>query len=369
MTINFKQLGIICGLIILIIILLIFLSQETFGAEPNPTGNPVGGGVGYNRIISETDTSVKFVVSTKDQLVTALNNAQPGEVVFVKGNANIDLTGTSAHVIRSGVILASDRGSGGSQGGRIFRYRTGNEGAYSQIPMLVVGGDNVRITGLRLEGGDTVQDQNLGDNVLCAVQAFERTGLEVDNCEFWGWSYSGIALENSVNSTAYAYVHHNYMHHVHAAGYGYGVAVGGGTALIEANLFDYMRHAVTGSGLLGEGYEARYNIQLSNSTDTTFDVHPYPYPATPASIAGNLYKIHHNTVYVTNQEAVGIRAIPIQGVYIDHNIFQWRDQDSPPVYQRGNYDDFSLGYGGIYMTQNLIGPNHILYVTGPINQW
>ena len=33
-----------------------------------------------------------------------------------------------------------------------------------------------------------------------------------------------------------------------------------GTALIEANIFDYYRHAIAGSGLPGTGYEARYNF-------------------------------------------------------------------------------------------------------------
>jgi hypothetical protein len=80
--------------------------------------------------------------------------------------------------------------------------------------MLLVGGDNVRITGLRFEGGDTVRDQDLGDNVLCAIKAIERTGLEIDNNEFSGWSYAGVVTENSANSTAYAFIHHNYMHQI-----------------------------------------------------------------------------------------------------------------------------------------------------------
>jgi PKD repeat protein len=74
-------------------------SGETFGAEPNPTGNPIGGGAGYTRIISETDPRVKYVVSTKDQLVTALRCAKSGDVVFVKGTANIDMSGAVGTVI------------------------------------------------------------------------------------------------------------------------------------------------------------------------------------------------------------------------------------------------------------------------------
>ena len=92
-------------------------SQSAYGADANPTGNPVGGGAGYTRIISPTDPRVKYVVSTKDQLFTALKNVKSGEVIFVPGNANIDLTGTYATVIPGGVTLAGDRGSDGSPEG------------------------------------------------------------------------------------------------------------------------------------------------------------------------------------------------------------------------------------------------------------
>ena len=49
-----------------------------------------------------------------------MKSAQSGDVVFVKGNANIDLAGTLAYEIHGDVILTSDRGSSGSQGGTHF---------------------------------------------------------------------------------------------------------------------------------------------------------------------------------------------------------------------------------------------------------
>ena len=65
---------------------------------------------------------------------------------------------------------------------------------------------------------------------------------------------------------------------------------------------------------------------------------------------------------VTNSITVGIRAVPVQGVWIDHNRFQWyvnKGRNEPPVYQSG-------GSGRMYMTQNLIGPDQVLYPAGPI---
>ena len=254
-------------------------SKAMYGADANPTGNPVGGGAGYTRIISQTDPRVKYVVSTRDQLFTALKNVKSGEVIFVPGNANIDLTGTYATVIPGGVTLAGDRGSDGSLGGRIFRNRVANENEYAKIPTFVIGGDNVRITGLRIQGQDTIQDQlfeDVGSEVKSAIKATGRSGLEVDNCELWGWSHAAVMLENCKLS----FVHHNYIHHCQARGYGYGVALEGGTALIEANKFDYTRHAIMGEGLPSEGYEARYNLHLGHGEAIGghhFDVHGYSY--------------------------------------------------------------------------------------------
>ncbi len=364
----------------IVLIVLFFHFTGTYGAEPNPTGNPIGGGAGYTPIITEKDPRVKYVVSTKDQLISALQNAQSGEVIFVPGNADIDLTGTWGHVIPAGVTLAGDRGWNGSLGGRIFRYRMSPSSAdngYSKIPLLVVGGDGVRITGLRIEGGDTVQDeifQDIGIDVKSGIDATECRALEVDNCEIWGWSYTGIKLSNSNWSQASAYIHHNSIHHCQARGYGYGVVLYGGKALIEANLFDYTRHAISATGFPGEGYEARYNIHLGHGNAIGghhFDVHAWPVPETNESIAGYEYKIHHNTFQYTTIPSIGIRAVPEKGVWIEHNIFQ-TSSHIPPVFQRGTYPDgVFCGFGRIYMTQNYVGYDNlfqVFYLDGPLQQ-
>ena len=170
----------------------------TFGAESNPTGNPLGGGTGYLRIISETDPPVKYVVSSREQLITALKNAKSGEVVFVKGNAAIDMTGMASVTIPSGVTLASDRGLIGSSGGLIKRTKNLN-GNYEE-PMFIAGGDNVRVTGLRLQGEMYAQDygnkkgETSQQYYLVGIFAENRKGFEVDNCELYGWAWATISL-------------------------------------------------------------------------------------------------------------------------------------------------------------------------------
>ena len=328
-------------------------SEETYGAEPNPTGNPLGGGAGYSRIISETDSRVRHVVSTRDQLVTALKNAKPGEVVFVKGTAVIDMTGMPNSIIPGGVTLASDRGNAGSQGALIKYSYNSKRG----ISLFEVGGNNVRVTGLRLEGEMLPQDGtgNGEASYLRAITVQNKAGLEVDNCEIRGWAWSCVTTMDSTGT----FIHHNYMHHNQANGEGYGADIYGGDMLVEANIFNYNRHDIAAGGYPGESYEARYNLVRGDGHPIGshhFDVHacnPNDYSddsdTSPAFIAGNLYKIHHNTFEAGQQAPIGIRSRPVTGAYIYNNIFMSDSTDTiggVPVWQR------AVTWGNMFVTNN-----------------
>jgi PKD repeat protein len=323
------------------------LTGVCYGAEAcNPTGNPIGGGAGYSGIISGTEANVKYVVSTKTELLTALKSAKAGETVFVKGTAAIDLTGTPDVTIPAGVTLASDRGRAGSSGALLKRTRNVNGGW--EEPMFIVGGDNVRVTGLRLQGEMYPQDYGNKDDetdeseYLVGIYAENRKGFEVDNCEMFGWAWSCVSLrQNSI--APIPYIHHNYIHHNQARGEGYGVNLYGGNALIEANIFDYNRHAITGAGHTGEKYEARYNLILGNGDAIGghhFDVHQ---DEDGGDFAGDKYLIHHNTfrdgtgINGGKLAGVGIRQRPTTGVYIDHNLFEavsTETEGGVPVWER-----------------------------------
>ncbi len=327
-----------------------------YGADCNPTGNPIGGGAGYTRIITGTEASVKYVVSTKTELLAALKSAKAGETVFVRGNAVIDMTGTPDTTIPAGVTLASDRGLAGSAGGLLKRTKNLNGGW--EEPMLIVGGDNVRITGLRLEGEMFPQDY--GNNevypgsineryYLVGIFAENRKGLEVDNNEMYGWAWSSLSLRQN-SAAPIPYIHHNSIHNNQARGEGYGINLYGGNALIEANLFDYNRHDVTGAGMAGEQYEARYNHILGHGNAigaAHFDVHQDEETGTGA--AGSKYLIHHNTVDTGIVATVHIRARPTIGVYVDHNVINARATDTGvpgglPVYEtNSNQNLFCTG--------------------------
>jgi PKD repeat protein len=329
---------------------------DCYGAETcNPTGNPIGGGTGYSRIITESDTRVKYVVSTKDQLIAALKSAKSGEVVFVKGSAVIDMTGTPNTVIPAGVIVASDRGSGGSLGA-LIKYTYNNNGRYGTA-LFVVGGNTVRVTGLRLEGEMLPQDGtgNGEANYLAAISVRNKAGLEVDNCEIRGWAWSCVTTADSTGTN----IHHNYMHHNQARGEGYGADIYGGDMLVEANIFNYNRHDIAAGGYPGERYEARYNIVRGDGHPIGshhFDVHgcnPYNYAddsdTSPLFIAGDLYRIHHNTFEPGQQAPIGIRSRPVTGAYIYNNVFKSASTDTSggvPVWQR------AVTWGNMFVTNN-----------------
>ena len=72
----------------------------------------LGGGYGYDEIFTDGD----YVVETVEEFTDALSKAKEGEVIFVKGNATIDLTVISNTLkVNSGVTIASDRGNGDSR--------------------------------------------------------------------------------------------------------------------------------------------------------------------------------------------------------------------------------------------------------------
>ncbi len=247
-----------------------------------------------------------------------------------------------------------------SPGGKIFLGST-----TSNRPVgLVAGGEHVRITGIRLEGPDTGTGEV--DHPGLGIYSAYRN-LEVDNCEIWGWSGAaiGIAGTGGADMKTGGDIHHNYIHHCQMSGLGYGVVVSGGAlSLIEANYFDYCRHAIAGSGVAGDGYEARYNICGPNFTagsSHNFDMHGTA--SGSGTIAGDTIRIHHNTFMATgplNAFPVAIRGVPRDGAYIDHNWFYY--DLAPPVWQTG-------GQGNVFVTDNLIGQNGALSTSGPIEYY
>ncbi len=292
--------------------------EQAFGADANPTGDHVGGGKGYRRSPEHSD----YLVGSEQELRTALKQARPGQVVHIDHKAEIDLTGSPEIMIPAGVTLTGGRGKKDSAGALLFSKELATS------PMLKVGGENVRITGLRLRGPDqqrrTEQMRKLykegryysipnSDGIICSYPQ-----LEVDNCQLWGWSHAAVFLKRGAVD---AHIHHNFIHHNQRSGLGYGVCLDQSNALIAANLFDFCRHHIAGTGRPGTGYEARYNLVLENANGHSFDMHGGADRKDGADIAGDRINIHHNTFKATSVRAIVIRGRPTQSVDIHHNWF------------------------------------------------
>jgi len=297
--------------------------KEYFGAEANPTKDPIGGGKGYRRII----TRGNYQVDSLAELLSALKKAKSGQVVYVNDQAEIDLTGHKEIVIPAGVTVASGRGRENSPGALLYSTDLATS------PLFIAGGEKVRITGLRLRGPDqqrrTQQMQELhrqgryysipnSDGIICSYPS-----LEVDNCELWGWSHAAVFLKRGCSG---AHIHHNYIHHNQRSGLGYGVCLDRSCALIEGNLFDWCRHHIAGTGRPGTSYEARYNLVLENASGHSFDMHGGADRKDGTDIAGDWIKIHHNTFRATGVRAIVIRGKPRQKADIHHNWFLHPDR-------------------------------------------
>jgi len=278
---------------------------ELTGEEPpSQAAAVIGGGEDYSNTVPPSEADV--TVRTKSEFTSALGSASAGDVVYVPGDATIDL-GSTEVTLPQGITLASDRGIDGSAGGLI---RTGDH----PWPMMEVEND-VRVTGIRIGGAYNSYTEYIEDKIGIGLEIYGE-GVEVDNCELFGFAYAAVRARNDTH------VHHNYIHHNPMDGLGYGVACNDGHPIIEYNYMNYNRHSVASSG--NGGYTCAYNHFGPDTIDHVIDVH---------RPGGTAIEIHHNTVEATTQvqnsetpEAVAIRGTPDDAATIQKNWFYSDDQ-------------------------------------------
>lgn len=309
-----------------------------YGADAERFG-PIGGGPGYGNGVDPSDCSVS--VASRDDLIAALAAASAGDVVCIEGTAELDFTDVvmSGQAIRlpGGVTLASDRGRGGSLGALLFST------TLDTARLVEVTGADARITGLRLMGPDPLRREEhwceaycsdgpmLGPDHYYSIPnsrgiSVTHDRLEIDNCEIAGFSHAGVLLEDGEGHR----VHHNFIHHNQRDGLGYGVSHDTAFSVIEANLFDYQRHSIAGTGRPGSGYEARHNVERGHSISHNFDMHGGLAREDGTDIAGTYTHVVSNTFFELPGESLET-AIRIRGIPEDMNLFElnWFAQASP----------------------------------------
>jgi hypothetical protein len=294
-----------------------------YGADANPTGNPIGGGVGYTHYYSASDLNA-ITVTTVSALTTALASATSGDIIWIPSGITITITTAYAKTIKSGVILASNRGQNGAAGGKIkWTYTSG-----SGMTALLSCQSNSKVSGLVLEGPigtSGLSGSNGGSNIgLRGVNG--SSGIEVENCEISKFALAGIYFNDGLLTDSNRhYVHHCYIHNCQRHGFGYGISEEGSSAfLAECNIFDENRHHIMAQAgqTNPNSYEVRYNEFYEAIYASDGDIYGTWYYSHQVDChggsdygssyyAGNILKIHHNTFYNNpGKPNVCIRGIP-----------------------------------------------------------
>lgn len=296
--------------------------KSGYGAEINPTAQPIGGGLDY----TDRPNTYDWKVADAESLVEALAEAaalpykqRNGKVVKIDGSAVIDITNYAPLVIPDGITLAGNRGYDGAPGPKLYLT---NSSYLAKIRM----GSNTRLTGLRMQGaapthyelvepmpeaypplgkGDAALRngkinlrQYTWNNHLNYCVIIQGEGVIIDNCEL-------SHVRNAVRVEGpYATIRHNWFHNFHS--YGVIIRSEGHSCLIEANLFDWAWHAIaTGSGLRTGNFEARFNI-FREIVPNGYGEGMSQVFAVDAHAQGDRFLVHHNTFLFMDCELFGV---------------------------------------------------------------
>jgi hypothetical protein len=208
--------------------------------------------------------SLVYVTRNDQQRLLVQAVGTPGTTVIVTNNVDLNLSAYTGIWFAAGVTLRGGRTSQ-TDGPRL--YTTAMPDALLRIEYA----DNVRITGLRLQGAEF----GIGTGGLSrAIRIIAANNVLVDNNEISGWTAVGVAIDDDdalnridpVRNPETVKVRDNFIHHNQYEGkFGYGVALAAGAyALIERNVFDWNRHAIASNGRMDTGYRAYTNLVLQH---------------------------------------------------------------------------------------------------------
>jgi hypothetical protein len=267
-------------------------------------------------------------------LVQALRT--PNTLINVANHVQIDLSGRDELVVAGGVRLVGGRRPN-VPGGRLYTT------TFPVRLFKIANVDNVRITGVRIDGGDMgVADSDSVKTTGITVDS--GLNVQIDNNEIYGWRGAAIEVSDNlerISLTANAMtvrVHDNYIHHnqrQRSGGYGV-VTADGAYALIEKNVFDWNRHAIASDGRPGSGYLLYRNLFLEHGgmnfwllgtwlNTHMIDMHGreecggYDYYCGPA---GEYMDIRYNSMLYDAGVGFKLRGTPSIRADVAHNVFR-----------------------------------------------
>ena len=283
-----------------------------YGAEANTTGDPIGGGEGYRAIEQTGD----YRVADAATLLQVLQKAQAGEVIYIEPGTEIDLTGRTNLSVPANVTLAGNRGENGSPGPLLFTTNMPDRSVLFKLR------EGARMTGLRIQGPDPDYDAyqfqvNSANRTKTRCMITTGANIEVDNCEISNFDRGGIEFQAGTRDL---HVHHNFLHDIGQNPLA-ALKEAGTPVLIEANIIEWVRFALAGTGFPGSGFEARYNKIVRKPVPAVWQ----PYDGSPAisisnysdikreqgiRLSGEQFSIHHNTFM---SEAPGDGSVGLSG--------------------------------------------------------
>ena len=310
-----------------------------YGADANPTGNPIGGGDGYVSPHGYTQAAADYVVTTVAQLSTALSSATAGQVIWIPNGTTITIWSDYGKTLKSGVVLASNRGQNGAVGGRIL-WDYGADGFMQ--PILYCQSNSV-VSGLVLQGPGGICGSSGDNQGNCALRGSNgAVKIEVENCEISEFANGGIYFYGggmAWDSSNRHRVHHCTIRNIQRDGFGYGVSEEGGCSfLVEACIFKDCRHHIMATGTYRgdtpNNYELRYNIfydswhwndgDVGGKDDQQHQVDCHGSGSSSSQWSGDVLRIHHNTFssndcHSSPKTNVGIRGVVRTECTVYHN--------------------------------------------------
>jgi hypothetical protein len=312
--------------------------------------SPIGGGTAYTEAAGKLDPAdADIEVSSVEGLQDALEG--PEDIIAIENDAELDLTGIEMLDLQS-KTLVSYRGWDDQEGALLY---TDSAGYFGDRPYtLFYSFGSPRVTGLRIRGArydEEFTQWDYDENLARAIM-LRGPGGEVDNCEFWGWTWNAVHLKGEGEDTVTeAEVHHNHIHQAYQIGYGYGIDIWRGFGDIHHNYFNETRHAIDGFGWWNSGYVVENNIFGPSHYSHTVDMHSLEENDAQGRVgddqddpdydlrAGGTMEIYRNTFTMDEAthgggiNAIAVRGVPWDGVWIENNEFAHPER---PPYNSGN---------------------------------
>ncbi|MFG2196105.1 tectonin domain-containing protein [Streptomyces sp. NPDC048639] len=328
---------------------------------------------GWQKLPGALNARTTIKITSDDQVDAFLDaiKVQDAEVRISAG-VNLNLSGLQDILIAPGVQIIGERTKEFPRGPRI--YTTTFPEVFLKIGRDYEGyhltADNVRISGIRIDGGLGTRQAEEEEPHSIGVQLASSRGVKIDHSEFYGWSNMGIQVRDEQNRLDIArrqelpHITDNYFHHnqhqtgdVFGGGHGggYGVEVTyGGTALIERNTFDHNRHAVAGDGRAGSGFLFYRNIVEAGGGWNTDVYHTHQidmhgrdncgiFGSYNCGLAGEYMDVAYNWIRYTAGTGVKLRGTPTIDMTVHHNLFAHKNKWTDAIFRDGAFDQTEKG--------------------------